>query len=118
MNNADPAEGRKAPPGSDSPDPNAGKIFLVLDAPAAKENEPEPSCSSLPKNFRSMTDQWHHPGTGNPPSREGLSTLNASGSAQYCGGQLEAMLRTKSVRLPMVMVDLRQESHGFFQISK
>ena len=44
--------------------------------------------------------------------------MNASGSAQYCKGQLEAMLSKKSVTPPMIIVDLRQESHGFLQISK
>ena len=42
-----------------------------------------------------------------PSSRDGLSTLNASGSAQYCKGQLQAMPSKKSVRLPMTIVDLR-----------
>ena len=106
------------PTNSKCPDANSGAIVLVLDAPAAKDSQPTPSSASLPKNFRSMTDDWHHTPRGPPPSREGLSTLNASGSAQYSKGQLQAMLSKKSVRLPMTMVDLRQESHGFFQIAQ
>ena len=107
----------KVPSNSDCPDANSGAIVLVLDAPAAKTGEPTPSSSSLPKTFRTMTDNFP-PGSGKQPSRVGLDTLNASGSAQYCKGQLEAMLTTKSVSLPMIIVDLRQESHGFFQIAK
>ena len=105
-----------APSKSDCPDANSGTIFLVLDAPAAKDGETPVSPSSLPKNFRTMTDDWHRKENGNTPSRHGLDTLKASGSAQYCKGQLDAML--KSVTLPMTIVDLRQESHGFFEIGK
>jgi Inositol hexakisphosphate len=113
-----PIPAGKAPLNSDCPDANSGAIVLVLDAPAAKENEPAPSHSSLPKHFRTMTDDWHRTGSGNPPSRQGLETLNASGSAQYCKDQLQAMLSTKRVSLPMTIVDLRQESHGFFQLDQ
>ena len=106
------------PKNSNCPDANSGAIVMVLDAPAAKDNQPTPSSSSLPKNFRSMTDEWHRTPSGPPPSRAGLASLNASGSAQYSKGQLQAMLSKRSVRLPMTMVDLRQESHGFFQIAQ
>ena len=118
MSSADPTSAQTPKSSSDCPDANSGTIYLVLDAPAAKDGEPPPDPAALPKNFRSMTDKWHKPGKGNPPSRVGLDTLNASGSAQYCKGQLQAMLSTNSVTLPMVIVDLRQESHGFFQIAK
>jgi len=107
-----------APSSSDCPNANSGAIVQVLDAPAAKDNEPAPDPASLPKNFRTMTDEWHHTEKGDPPSRQGLETLNASGSAQFCEGQLQAMLTKKSVTLPMTIVDLRQESHGFFQLDK
>jgi len=109
-----PTPTAKSPSNSDCPDANSGAIVLVLDAPAAKDNEPAPDPSSLPKNFRTMTDAWHRTGNGNPPSRQGLEKLNASGSAQYCKGQLQAMLSSKRVSLPLTIVDLRQESHGFF----
>lgn len=118
MSDANPPAGPKAQSDTDCPYANSGAIYLVLDAPAAKDGEAPPDSNSLPKNFRSMTDKWHKPGKGNPPSTVGLSTLNASGSAQYCKGQLQAMLTTKSVTLPMIIVDLRQESHGFFEIGQ
>lgn len=125
MSNPDPDPGKKPPSNPDCPAANSGTIFLVLDAPAANTGEPNltgdetPSTgASLPKNFRTMTDEWKKPGKGNPPSRVGLSELNASGSAQYSEGQLQAMLSTKSVTLPMTIVDLRQESHGFFEIGE
>ena len=108
----------KTPSSSDCPDANSGAIVLVLDAPAAKDNEPAPDPSSLPKNFRTMTDPWHHTKSGNAPSRKGLETLKASGSAQFCKGQLQSMLSSKRVSLPMTIVDLRQESHGFFQLDQ
>jgi hypothetical protein len=107
MSDVDPTAGQKAKSDPNCPYANSGAVYMVLDAPAAKDGEPPPDPSSLPKNFRSMTDDWHKPGKGNPPSKVGLATLNASGSAQYCKGQLQAMLSTKSVTLPMTIVDLR-----------
>jgi Inositol hexakisphosphate len=95
---------------------NSGMIYPVLDAPAAKTGEATPSASGPPKNFRTMTDAWHRQPGPTQPSRVGLDTLNASGSAQFCKGQLQAML--KSVTMPMTIVDLRQESHGFFEIGQ
>jgi hypothetical protein len=92
----------------------------VLDAPAAKTGEPTPSASGLPKNFRTMTDSWNKPGKGIAPSRVGLDTLNASGSAQFCKGQLQAIqsLVKDRVIYPITIIDLRQESHGFFQLTQ
>ena len=111
----------KSASNSDCPDADAATTFLVLDAPAAKTGEPTPSASGLPKNFRSMTDPWHTPGKGTPPSTVGLDTLNASGSAQFCKGQLQAiqaLLAKMDPVPPLTIVDLRQESHGFFDISQ
>jgi inositol hexakisphosphate len=101
---------------------NSGMIYRVLDAPAAKDGETPPSSSSPPRNFRTMTGPWHNPPPGPPPpSRAGLDTLNASGSAQFCKDQLKAMksyLVEKGVTMPITIVDLRQESHGFFGIKQ
>jgi hypothetical protein len=119
MVKAKAAPKKKASQNSDCPHANSGEIWQVLDAPAAKSGEPTPSASDLPKKFRSMTDKLKPPKkSGKPPSTVGLSTLNASGSAQFCKGQLQAMVTKKRVSLPMIVVDLRQESHGFFQIGQ
>jgi hypothetical protein len=72
MSNADPTTGQKAQSDPNCPYENSGAIYLVLDAPAAKDGEPPPSSTSLPKNFRTMTDNWHKPGSGTAPSRVGL----------------------------------------------
>jgi hypothetical protein len=76
----------------------AGSITLALDAP-----QPSISTQSLPQNF---------------PSMQGLNIAGntASGSAQYSLSQLQAIMNQKQVTTPLVIVDLRQESHGFLTI--
>ncbi len=121
MSNADPTTGSATQPNPDCTYANSGAIYLVLDAPAAKTGEPTPSASGLPKNFRTMTDNWHKQPGPNPPSRVGLDTLNASGSAQFCKGQLQAiqaLLTKNGITFPMTIIDLRQESHGFFELAQ
>jgi len=118
MSTPEPTTAQKASKGSDSPATDSGEIWLVLDAPAAKSGEPTPSASEPPKMFRSMADPLPHKEPGNPPSTVGLATLNASGSAQFCKGQLQYLLSQSKVKLPMIIVDLRQESHGFFEIGQ
>jgi hypothetical protein len=86
----------------------SGSITFVLDAPV---DDPVPKKPFLPKTFRSSLDLLPRP--GNP---KGLKEINASGSAQYSKGQLEAMIGSGRVRKPLVIVDLRQESHGFLLI--
>lgn len=118
MSNADSTNGSTPQPDPKCPYKNSGMIYLVLDAPAAKDGEPAPSSSSLPKHFRTMTDNWYRQPGPTQPSRVGLDTLNASGSAQFCKGQLQAMLNHPPVKLPLTIVDLRQESHGFLTIGQ
>lgn len=77
----------------------SGSVTLTLDAPFASR-----ATHTLPQNFRSMQ---------NIPNISGAA---ASGSAQYSLLQLQWMIRNKSVGCPLVMVDLRQESHGFLTI--
>lgn len=50
------------------------------------------------------------------PTREGLDTLNASGSAQFSKNQFPIMINylQKEAKGPIYIVDLRQENHGFF----
>ena len=116
MTNTDPTPEQSSQSDKKCPLANSGMIYLVLDAPAAKDDEPSADSTSPPKNFRTMNDAWHKQPGPTAPSRVGLDTLNASGSAQFCKGQLQAML--PKVTMPMTIVDLRQESHGFFEISQ
>src|SRR5262245_43200274 len=76
----------------------AGTVTLVIDAP-----QQSISTQSLPQNFRSMQSL-------------NIAGNTASGSAQYSLSQLQAMINQKKVTTSLVIVDLRQESHGFLTI--
>jgi len=78
----------------------SGSVTLSLDAPLAPL-----SASPLPPNFRSMQ--------GIP----NISGAAASGSAQYSYSQLQTLIKDKHVTTPLVIVDLRQEPHGFLTLS-
>jgi len=67
----------------------------------------------LPRNFRITKDPWSQESLTQPPSRLGLDTLNASGSGQFSENGLQALLKRISTPMPIIIVDLRQESHGF-----
>lgn len=65
------------------------------------------------RNYRSMSSKFHKIKDGpEAPSRTGLAGLNISGSAQFGRSSLESM-KEKLGRYRVVVVDLRQESHGF-----
>jgi hypothetical protein len=66
---------------------------------------------ALPRNFRKMNDPLRQTGE-KPPSVVGLSGLRASGSGQFSAKELVA-LRKALGKGPAIIVDLRQESHGF-----
>jgi hypothetical protein len=66
----------------------------------------------LPRNFRSCSDPWLHAPT-KAPSRLGLESLQASGSAQFSENGLQAILARLKTSQPIIIVDLRQESHGY-----
>lgn len=79
--------------------------------------------AALPRNFRT-TDMPFRPvekkylqeiDAAYIPSRQGLSQLHASGSAQFTEKQLQALadVLTQKATGPVYIVDLRQESHGF-----
>ena len=87
----------------------SGSITTVLDAPGR-----DLSKSPLPRQFRSCLDSLK--AAPNPPSVKGLKEINASGSAQPSRGQLVAVLASTRVRQPLIVVDLRQESHGFLHV--
>ncbi|MBS0357799.1 MAG: phosphatase [Proteobacteria bacterium] len=73
--------------------------LLVLDAP---------NVAQLPKNFRSTEQSLSDIGNA-----EGLSPLHMFGSGQFSEKELQTVLKQYSTAKPLVIVDLRQESHGF-----
>jgi hypothetical protein len=89
----------------------SGSITTVLDAPN-RDLETSP----LPRMFRSCLDPLKQ--DPKPPSVKGLKEINASGSAQYSKGQMAAVLGSGRVRKPLMVVDLRQESHGFLHVKQ
>lgn len=96
---------------------SSGSVTTVLDAPAPPpDHGPDPATPSLPRMFRSCLGALQD--DPNPPSVKGLREIDASGSAQFSRGQLVAVLESKLVRKPVVVVDLRQESHGFLHVGK
>ena len=65
------------------------------------------------RNYRTMDSKFHAiKGGPKTPSRAGLSSLNISGSAQFGRMSLES-IKTGLQSYSMIIVDLRQESHGF-----
>lgn len=69
-----------------------------------------------PRNFRMASDDWSTEPEDEPPTREGLDELRASGSAQPTAAGFAALYATLSgaaAGAPVYDVDLRQESHGF-----
>lgn len=78
--------------------------------------------AALPRNFRCASDAF---GKADKkfaldetyvPSRKGLDTLQASGSAEFSAAEFHVMAATlkKQAKGPVYIVDLRQESHGLF----
>ena len=67
---------------------------------------------SLPKNFRKTTDISKASEFGSLNTK-GLSDLNISGSGQFTHLNLPLLLENIDTNLPIIDVDLRQESHGF-----
>lgn len=63
----------------------------------------------FPNSFRKMSDKIYH--ANNVPSIKGLDKLNASGSAEFTSNSLDII--KSSIGRKFVVVDLRQESHGF-----
>ncbi len=65
--------------------------------------------ASLPRNFRTSEAEFKV-SDAFLPSRQGLAELQASGSAQFSRLEFEAL--QAKLPTPLVIVDLRQESHG------
>lgn len=68
---------------------------------------------STPSGFRLAQEKFKRE-TSVPPSRSGLKELRASGSGQYSEKSLEvALSKIPAKRQEIILIDLRQESHGF-----
>lgn len=95
-------------------------------APAPLENPGTPvwrvdakNVSTMPGNFRTSFDPFKEKSLksfkGELPSRDGMFALKISGSAMFSANQFDkliAEIRTLHEG-PVVIMDLRQESHGF-----
>lgn len=68
--------------------------------------------NTLPKNFRKTTDLT---AIKNDKSLNinGLNKLNISGSQQFSVNNLPTLIKSIGTSLPITVVDLRQEAHGF-----
>lgn len=67
---------------------------------------------SLPPAFRTSTSAFKFH-LSSSPSRKGMSKLMASGSSQFSEEALKVIIRTVPLK-NIYIIDLRQESHGFF----
>jgi len=69
----------------------------------------------LPRNFRTTYDPFAITiSLEKKPTRLGLDELNASGSAQFSEKSFLEILKTLPINtFNLVIVDLREESHGF-----
>lgn len=66
----------------------------------------------MPKNFRKSSDSINIQNNKNL-NTSGLDTLNISGSEQFSGYNLPLLINSIGTSLPITVMDLRQESHGF-----
>lgn len=73
---------------------SSGSVTLILDAPLAPLTS-----TPYPNHFRTMGS-------------------SASGSAQFSLSEMIWLVNNKKVGSPLVLVDLRQESHGFFNLGQ
>lgn len=82
---------------------NNKNINLILDT--LNYNE-------MPKNFRKTSDLSKIE-NNKDLNIKGLSKLNISGSQQFSGLNLSLVIKSIATSIPITIVDLRQESHGF-----
>lgn len=80
------------------------KVNLVLDSLTYNE--------ILPKHVRKTTDLATLK-ENKALNLKGLDKLNISGSQQFSGNNLPLLIKAIGTSLPIIVVDLRQESHGF-----
>ena len=67
---------------------------------------------NIPKNFR-KTSTLLNDENNKDLNLSGLNTLNISGSQQFCEYNLPILINSINTTLPITIIDLRQESHGF-----
>jgi len=77
-------------------------VYLILD---------EPYNDSLPRNFRKCDGGFERM-SPSMPDTAGLSGLNISGSAEFSGKNLPAIINAINKK-QLIVFDLRQETHGF-----
>ncbi|AJA47918.1 effector protein HopD2 [Clostridium pasteurianum DSM 525 = ATCC 6013] len=68
---------------------------------------------TLPKNFRKTTDSDKIKDIDKSVNLEGMNKLNISGSGQFSEKGLEMAKENIGEKVPITVVDLREESHGF-----
>ena len=67
---------------------------------------------NIPKNFRKSSTLLNTSNNKNL-NLNGLNTLNISGSQQFSKDNLPIAINSINTSLPITIIDLRQESHGF-----
>ncbi len=75
-----------------------------------------PNDEKIPRNFRAADNHYYFERLQTldwVPSRHGLDRLPISGSSQFSQNGLKAILTQLPLDKKLVVVDLRQESHGF-----
>jgi len=83
-------------------------VHLILDA--FKYN------NILPNHFRTTTDLAVVK-DNKDLDLKGLDKLNISGSQQFSGDNIQLLIKTIDTSLPITVIDLRQECHGFINES-
>lgn len=83
---------------------NSDNINLVLDT--------FPHINSIPNNFRKTSDLTSLK-NNKSLNLTGLSDLKISGSQQFSENNFPILIKRIETQLPITVVDLRQESHGF-----
>lgn len=82
------------------PNNSIDEVHLVLDTR---------NINDIPKNFRKSSDLIDNKNL----NLLGLNNLNISGSAQFSEFNLPLIIDKLDTALPKIVIDLRQESHGF-----
>jgi protein-tyrosine phosphatase len=92
-----------------------GEVYLILNAPELDVKTQQLEIKDrLPRNWRTSEDPFLPRRKSNlkPPSTKGLSSLAISGSGAFTKNEFLQVLR-KLKGKKVIVVDLRQESHGF-----
>lgn len=83
---------------------NKGEIIIVLES--SRHNNVVPKRLRRTTDLSSIVDRIEL-------NLKGLGTLNISGSQQFTPNNIDLMLGAINTDLPLTVVDLREESHGF-----